>query len=368
MATAAGVTKANVSSPDEAMSDVAMSDVATPDVALSNAASPDVAPPMTATRAVVFAYHNVGVRCLKVLLDRGIDVALVVTHEDSPTENIWFASVHQLARDAGIAAITPADPNSPEVIAQIRKIAPDFIFSFYYRFMLGDEILAIPKQGALNMHGSLLPRYRGRVPINWAVLNGERSTGASLHYMVTKPDAGDLVAQVEVPILANDTAGEVFDKVLVAAESALWRALPSLLAGNPPRVALDLKAGSYFGGRRAEDGRIDWNISVRAIHNLVRAVAPPYPGAFFDLAGHRFVVNESRVLLGGKPLARAASARVRQSSVVDASPPSLLVAGDRIIVRKPDGELWLKQMLCDGEPCDARRLAVLLPVPVPLNV
>lgn len=246
------------------------------------------------TRAVVFAYHNVGVRCLRVLLDQGIDVALVLTHEDSPTETIWYDSVAQVCSDRGIPFITPDDANAPDVVAQIRALAPDFFFSFYYRKMLGTELLGIPPRGALNMHGSLLPKYRGRVPVNWAVLHGERETGASLHYMEIKPDAGNLVAQTAVPILGDDTAFEVFQKVTVAAELTLVRALPQLVAGTAPSVPLDLKAGSYFSGRKPEDGRIDWTQPAAAVNNLVRAVAPPYPGAFADIGPTRIVVARAR--------------------------------------------------------------------------
>ena len=151
--------------------------------------------------AVVFAYHDVGVRCLKVLLARGVQVSLVVTHEDSATENIWFGSVSGLCREHGIACITPADPRSPQLLAQLQALQPDFIFSFYYRHMLPVEVLACARRGAYNMHGSLLPKYRGRVPINWAVLHGETETGATLHEMTVKPDAGAIVAQTSVPIL-----------------------------------------------------------------------------------------------------------------------------------------------------------------------
>jgi len=237
------------------------------------------------SRAVVFAYHNVGVRCLSVLLAQGVDVALVVTHRDNPKENIWFDSVAELAALHGIPVITPDDPNTPEVIAQIRALQPDFFFSFYYREMLKRELLEIPKQGALNMHGSLLPKYRGRVPVNWAIIRGETETGSTLHYMTEKPDNGDIVAQQAVPILPNDTALQVFQKVTVAAEIALNDVLPALLAGKAQAVRQDLSKGAYFGGRKAEDGIIDWSQSATAIHNLVRAVAPPYPGATTQLMG-----------------------------------------------------------------------------------
>ena len=229
--------------------------------------------------AVVFAYHNVGYRCLSVLLARGVEVALVVTHRDNPNENIWFESVAELAALHDIPTITPDNPNTPEVIAQISALQPDFFFSFYYREMLKRELLQIPTRGALNMHGSLLPKYRGRVPVNWAIIHGETETGATLHYMTEKPDNGDIVAQQAVPILPNDTAFDVFQKTTVAAEMALHRVLPDLLAGRAVAVKQNLSLGAYFGGRKAADGVIDWTKSATEIHNLVRAVAPPYPAA-----------------------------------------------------------------------------------------
>ena len=186
-------------------------------------------------RAVVFAYHNVGYRCLSVLLGQGVEVALVVTHEDNPAENIWFESVAALAQLHGLPVAAPPDPNAEHFVAQVAGLKPDLLFSFYYRLMLGPALLEIPRHGALNMHGSLLPRYRGRVPVNWAVIRGERETGATLHYMVAKPDAGDIVEQQSVPILPDDTALEVFNKVTLAAEIALARVLPALLSGSAPR-------------------------------------------------------------------------------------------------------------------------------------
>ena len=245
--------------------------------------------------AVVFAYHNVGVRCLSVLLAHGMDVALVVTHRDNPKETIWFDSVADLAALHGIPTITPDNPNTPEVIAQIKALQPDFFFSFYYREMFRRELLEIPKHGALNMHGSLLPKYRGRVPVNWAIIHGEISTGSTLHYMTEKPDNGDIVAQQAVPILPDDTALQVFQKVTVAAEMALNDVLPSLLAGKAPRIKQDLSKGGYFGGRKAEDGVIDWPQSAQEIHNLVRAVAPPYPGATTQLMGKTMRILQTLV-------------------------------------------------------------------------
>jgi len=253
------------------------------------------------TSAVVFAYHNVGVRCLSVLLEQGVQVALVVTHRDRASENIWFDSVEELARARALPVITPEDPNDPAVIAQIRTLASDFLFSFYYRNMLGPELLALPRRGAYNMHGSLLPKYRGRVPVNWAVIRGERETGATLHQMVAKADAGGIVDQQAVPIGPDETAAEVFAKVTAAAERVLARALPRLIAGSAQITPQDLGRGSYFSGRKPEDGRIDWAKSAEEVHNLVRGVSPPYPGAFTQLGGVTLRILRTRLEPNRRP-------------------------------------------------------------------
>ena len=258
------------------------------------------------TRAVVFAYHNVGVRCLSVLLAHDIELPLVLTHRDDPGEAIWFDSVAERAARHDIPVITPEDPNAPEVVARIAALKPDFLFSFYYRRMLAAPLLALAPCGAYNLHGSLLPAYRGRAPINWAVLRGERRTGATVHRMVEKPDAGAIIAQQAVPILPDDTALDVFQKVTVAAEIALDGVLPALLAGCAPHLEQDLSQGSYFGGRKPEDGRVDWRRPARDIHNLIRAVAPPYPGAFTDLAGRRLRLLASRIEPQREPRSPAA--------------------------------------------------------------
>ncbi len=237
--------------------------------------------------AVVFAYHDIGVRCIEALLELGIDIKLVVTHLDNESELIWFDSVKELALKNGINVITPDDPNSQSVIEQVAGCQPDFIFSFYYRQMLGQELLVIPSIGAFNVHGSLLPKYRGRVPVNWAIIHGETECGVSLHEMVVKPDAGDLLAQSAVSILRNDTAFDVFQKLKCAAESMLIEAVPDIINGQLKAVPMDLASGSYFGGRGPEDGRIDWHLPAKDIHNLARAVSPPFPGAFFEIGSHR---------------------------------------------------------------------------------
>jgi len=238
---------------------------------------------------VVCAYHNVGYRCLEELIRQDADIVLVFTHDDSPSEEIWFASVRELAERQGIPVMT-SDINLRENVELLRELAPDLLLSFYYRTMIREEVLEIPRLGALNLHGSYLPKYRGRVPVNWAVINGESETGATLHYMVEKPDAGDIVDQEKVTISFTDTALDVFNKVTQAAVTVLSRSLAPLLEGRAQRIPMDLSRGSYFGGRRPADGRIDWNRSALEIYNLVRGVTHPYPGAFTMLNGKKIVI------------------------------------------------------------------------------
>jgi len=247
-------------------------------------------------RAVVFAYANVGDRCLRVLRAGGVEVSLVVTHRDRAGETRWFERVADTADELGLATLFADDFGEAELLSQVAAAAPDVIFSFYYRDLLPEAVLALAKRGAFNMHGSLLPHYRGRAPTNWAVLHGETETGATLHEMTVKPDAGSIVAQTAVPILPDDTAHEVFGKVVVAAEMTLWTALPAMLAGRTPQLPNDLSKGSYFSGRKPEDGRIDWRRTAREVHNLVRAVAPPYPGAFEEIAGDKITVTRTRLV------------------------------------------------------------------------
>ena len=241
-----------------------------------------------APRVVVFAYSEVGYRCLELLLARGVPVAAVFTHEDDPNEKQWFHSVAALAERSGAPVHKPASLKDPAVEALLlQEIRPDLVFSFYYRHMIPMRLLRPARLGAFNLHGSYLPKYRGRAPVNWAVLNGEDHTGATLHCMVGKADAGDIVDQERVEIGPRDTAAQVTERVVEAAVRVLGRQVENLLSGTAPRIVQDESMATCFGGRRPEDGRIDWAWPRQRIFNLVRAVTRPYPGAFADFAGGR---------------------------------------------------------------------------------
>ena len=177
-------------------------------------------------KAVVLGYNNIGCVGIEALLRNGIEIAAVFTHKDDPRENIWFGSVAELAAGKGIPVFAPDDINHPIWIKRIKEIAPDVIFSFYYRKMVKKPILEIPGKGCLNLHGSLLPAYRGRCPINWVLVNGEKETGVTLHFMTPKPDDGDIVGQKKVRIADNDTARTLSDKLGQAAVALLDELLP----------------------------------------------------------------------------------------------------------------------------------------------
>lgn len=231
-------------------------------------------------KTVVLAYHNVGCEGIEALLRNGYEISAVFTHADDPNENTWFRSVAELAAAHNIPVYAPPDINHPLWVEKIRSLSPDILFSFYYRNLIKTPILEIPPQGCLNLHGSLLPKYRGRTPVNWALLHGESETGVTLHYMTPRPDDGDIVAQYRVLISPEDTAPTLFVKITEAARLLLDEALPQIANGTAPRIPQNHSDATYFGGRKPADGEIHWNQSAREVRNLVRAVTRPYPGAF----------------------------------------------------------------------------------------
>jgi methionyl-tRNA formyltransferase len=289
---------------------------------------------------VIAAYSDVGHRCTKWLLDALEPVKLVYTHPDAPGEERWFESVADLARGAGVPVKVVESLDAPSEEAVIRAVQPEFLFSFYFRKLIPAGVLAIPAKGALNMHGSLLPAFRGRSPVNWAILKGAPFTGASLHYMTGKADAGDLVDQEKVPIGPDDDALTVSRAVTEAAVAVLARSWPRLKAGTAARIPLDLAKGSYFGGRTPADGLIDWLRPAQEIHDLVRAVAHPWPGAFTDVFGPRVTIWKTRLSGYGGHDTFPGKIELTEKSVI-------VYCGDdrpvEILLARPDGQQDLNE-------------------------
>jgi len=259
---------------------------------------------VTPARWVVFAYHTFGARALDALLARDEAVVAVVTHPDDPAEGDWFESVAELARIHKIPCLAPASPNLPGVVETLRGLAPDLIVSVWYRRLLGPELLALPRVAALNLHGSLLPAYRGRAPLNWVLVNGERRTGVTLHHMTVQADAGDIVAQRPIDIEPDDTAVTLYTRMVKVGVDLLLESYPAVLAGTAPRTPQDHAHATVVPRRRPEDGRVDWGWPATRIGDMIRAVTHPYPGAFVGDGPGRLW------LWAGSPLPHASSGAV----------------------------------------------------------
>jgi methionyl-tRNA formyltransferase len=287
-------------------------------------------------RAVVFAYHEIGYSCLEELIEFGAEVVCLFTHQDDPDERVWFKTPAAVAEKHGIPVYTPENLKDPRWTDLIRKAAPEFIFSFYYRNMIPKKILDIPSAGAFNLHGSYLPRFRGRSPVNWVLVEGETKTGLTLHYMEEKPDTGDIVTQTAIDIAEDDTAHTLFLKMIAATRPLMRDILPSL--ENKTFAAIPqskLGPSSYYGGRKPEDGLISWGKTARSIYNLIRAVTHPYPGAFTHLDGRKLFVWWAKIEPG-------------ESFCIDV-PPGTVCSASPVLVMTSDGLLRLVSLQLEGE-------------------
>jgi methionyl-tRNA formyltransferase len=303
-------------------------------------------------RILLLAYQLIGHTGLSYFLEQPDDeVVGLFTHEDARGEEIWWPSVQKLAQEHGVPTFTPDDINAPEWVERIRQLRPDFILSFWYRFLVREPILKIPPGGCLNMHGSLLPKYRGRAPVNWVLAHGERQTGITLHYMVRGADAGDIVAQAVVPIADDDTPVELYGKLAASERDLLEHAWPLLRERRAPRVKQDRSQATYVGRRTPEDGRFSWSWPAVRIHNLVRAVTHPYPGAFTE---ERLLVGARRELReqGGarKLLVWSTTPLPGRLLPCPLAPGSLVAVGaEGVTVATGEGYLLLRRVQLEGE-------------------
>ena len=277
------------------------------------------------SKAVVFAYHDIGCAGIEALLTAGYDIAAVFTHADDPKENNFYGSVAQLCARNGIAVHAPEDANHPLWIERIAKLNPDYIFSFYYRNLLSEPLLATASKGAFNLHGSLLPKYRGRAPANWVLVNGETETGVTLHRMVKRADAGAILAQQKVIIDRSDTGLTLHAKLRDAAANLLRDALPQLAAGKLGETAQDESQATYFGRRTAADGKLEWKKPAEELFNLVRAVTQPYPGAFCAVGEHKLIVWQAEVAKGNEGLA--------PGRVISVNPLRIACGEDSLVIK-----------------------------------
>jgi len=238
-------------------------------------------------RIVLFGYGEMGCTGLEFLLAQKEDVAAVITHRDDPAEKRWYRSLVEVATAAKVPVVYGEEVDLRKTVDGLK---PELILSFYYRSMIPMDVLTVAPRGALNLHGSKLPRLRGRAPINWALVECEEESGVTLHHMVKAPDAGDIVAQRAWKIGARDTAKDLFFRAVDEARLLLRDTWPAIRAGTAPRIPQDATKATYRGRRRPDDGRIDWSQPTKRIDGLVRAVTDPFPGAFTTAGGRRLMV------------------------------------------------------------------------------
>lgn len=239
-------------------------------------------------KLALFLYSEPGYACLKELLRQGQNIAIIFTHFDDTNERQWFHSVYELAKKAHIPVYRSRSMKG-EALQLFEQAKPDLVLSVYYRAIIPNRCLEVPL-GAFNIHGSLLPRYRGRACINWAILKGEKRTGITLHEMTKWADKGDIIAQQSFPINTLDTAYSISKKVSHAVPIMLEKIMPHLLSGDIPRQPQDEDLATKFGRRRPADGCINWKQSANDVYNLIRAVAYPFPGAFSFSKGRKLYI------------------------------------------------------------------------------
>lgn len=285
---------------------------------------------------VVFAYHDIGCVGIRALVAAGYTIKAIFTHPDSPAENHFFGSVARTAAEFGIPVFAPDDVNHPLWVERVAAMSPDVIFSFYYRNLLSDDILQCAHQGAFNLHGSLLPRYRGRAPLNWVLVNGETETGVTLHRMVTQADAGNIVAQQRIAIDEKDTALSLHGKVRDAAGQLLAAALPGIASGHFSETPQNEHEATTVGRRTPEDGRIRWEQPAKTTYNLIRAVTEPWPGAFSYVGTTKFIIWQAAV--------RADFPAANPGTVLSTSPLVIACGNDalEVITGQGDNGIYLQ--------------------------
>lgn len=290
---------------------------------------------MSGARWVLFAYHTFGARALEALLGRGERILAVVTHADDPSEPRWFDSVAEVAAAHGLPVLAAPSPNVASVLDTLARLEADVFLSVWYRRLLGPALLALPRIAALNLHGSLLPAYRGRAPVNWVLVNGERHTGVTLHHMALEADAGDIVAQRVIEIDPEETAPSLYRRVVKEGVDLLLEVYPGVVAGTAPRWPQDRWRASTFPRRRPEDGRVSLAWAAERVANMVRAVTHPFPGAFVGDGAARLFLWTAR--------AERAATAAAPGTIVE------IRGGEGLVVATGEGFLVVSSLQRAGE-------------------
>ncbi|AHV97152.1 methionyl-tRNA formyltransferase [Paenibacillus sabinae] len=282
------------------------------------------------------------VPCLQMLVEEGYEVVAVVTQPDRPQgrkKTLTPSPVKAAAEALGLPVLQPERMRRPEAVAELAAYEPELIVTAAYGQILPKAVLDLPAKGCVNVHGSLLPKYRGGAPIQRSIINGESVTGVTLMYMAEGLDTGDMIAKVEVPIENDDTSGTLFEKLSLAGRDLLKAQMPRLLAGPVPAETQDDSQATYAPNLTREDERIDWTAESRAIYNQIRGLVP-FSGAFTLWNGETFKVwaaaNPDNTALSGILILEEGSGEA------ETVPGTVLAVGPAgVEVKTGDGSLLL---------------------------
>ncbi len=242
-------------------------------------------------RIILMGGHDLGKRTLKYLIEKGKNIVAVVTD----TKDDWYKGVDVIAEEYGLTLFKNVDINSDQFINSVTKLEPDLIVVVNFQQILKEKIIAIPKFGCINTHASLLPQYRGRAPLNWALIHGEKQVGVTVHFIETGIDTGNIIVQQPIDVDNNEYIDSVLDKVAKVYPTIVNTAIDKIKDDKTKGVKQNLNLGSYYGKRTPEDGEINWNDEAVNIINLIRAISKPYPGAYSYYEGEKIVFWKAEI-------------------------------------------------------------------------
>lgn len=290
-------------------------------------------------RIVFMGTPTFAVPSLRLLIEKHYEIVAVVTQPDRPKGRkrvLTPPPVKEAALELGIPVLQPEKMRSAEAVEQIAAYKPDLIITAAYGQILPKAVLELPKLGCINVHGSLLPKYRGGAPIQRSIINGEEETGVTIMYMAEGLDTGDMISSVVLPITEEDTSGTMFEKLSIAGAELLLETLPKLIAGEIKAVPQNNDLATYAPNLTREDERIDWQSSARQIFNQIRGLSP-MAGAFTYLNGEVFKVWEATVSKEQVGDGKQASGAILQAT------------SEGILVQTGEGQLILKQVQPAGK-------------------
>ena len=278
---------------------------------------------------------------LKRLLASRHQVVSIVTQPARPAGRglaLTEPPVKQVALDAGVEVHQPEKFNAPEFLDVLAERKPDLIITAAYGRIFRRRALDIPSLGCVNLHASLLPAYRGVAPINWAIINGERSTGVTTFFMDEGVDTGDIILAGETPIGPDETAGELTGRLAALGADVLAGTCDAIAAGTAPRVKQDASQGSYAAKLAKEDGRLSFEWEAGRVHDRVRGVSP-WPGAFVEFRGQRLKILSSA--LAAADAGSQASPEAGRTIAIDSR--------SGLLVSCKGGAVWLKSVQAPGK-------------------